>query len=55
MDREAAAVRVKQAQERRASAADGALSRCETEFGVAWACEPEVFSYHGTETAVDEN
>ena len=41
-DREAATARVTQAQELRASAADGALSRCETEFGVAWACEPEV-------------
>ena len=41
-DREAAAARVAQAQERRASAAKSALSRCETEFGVAWACEPAV-------------
>ena len=41
-DRDAAAARVAQAQERRASAADGALSRSETEFGKAWACEPAV-------------
>ncbi len=40
-DREAAAARVSQAQERQAA---DALSRYETEFSVAWACEPAVRS-----------
>ena len=42
VDMEWAAARVSEAQERQTSSADGALSRCETEFGVAWACDPPV-------------
>ena len=42
VDMEWAAARVSEVQERQTSSADGALSRCETEFGVAWACDPPV-------------
>ncbi len=44
LDREQAAARVSEARERRTWAADGALTRGETEFGVAWACDPPVRS-----------
>ena len=42
LDREQAAACVSEARERRTWAADGALTRCETEFGLAWACDPPV-------------